>query len=315
VSRLDEATEEAGGIHDQGFVRPRVLVLCPFRASARAVVETALELLGPATTVSASYQKFQEEFGNNFEADEKPGRPKPPDHRLLFHDNVDDDFKMGIQVNPGQGRGSGPDKGAYVRLYTDFYQSDLILASPLGLKLITEGDRDFLTSLELVVLLQADVLAMQNWEHVHAVLALCNLLPARDHACDFSRVRPYFLEGQSRGRRQLVVTTLYSFPLLQASVRQFAGGMMGQVRYRRQWGQGVIARARRGVRQVFLRVPATSADSQEEERFGTFVSDVLEPLLRRGQTRTLLFAPSYLQFVRIRNELLRREVRLLCSSV
>ncbi len=37
--------------------------------TARAVVETALRLLGLATTVSASYQKFQEEFGNNFEAD------------------------------------------------------------------------------------------------------------------------------------------------------------------------------------------------------------------------------------------------------
>jgi U3 small nucleolar RNA-associated protein 25 len=61
-----------------------------------------------------------------------------------------------------------------VRLYSDFLQSDVIVASPLGLTtLLTEaagsgdaGGADFLTSIEVAVVARADVLLMQNWMHV-----------------------------------------------------------------------------------------------------------------------------------------------------
>ena len=45
---------------------------------------------------------------------------------------------------------------------------------------------------------QADVLYMQNWEHVQFVLDHTNRMPATTHPdTDFSRVRPYFLDGTS----------------------------------------------------------------------------------------------------------------------
>ena len=66
-----------------------------------------------------------------------------------------------------------------MRLYSDFYQSDLIVASPLGLatrlgQAPAEGDAedsgsgpaDFLSSVEVAVVARADVMTMQNWAHV-----------------------------------------------------------------------------------------------------------------------------------------------------
>ena len=52
-------------------------------------------------------------------------------------------------------------------MYADFYSSDILIASPLGLRLIigAEGesnrDYDFLASIELLVIDQADVFFMQ----------------------------------------------------------------------------------------------------------------------------------------------------------
>jgi len=130
---------------------------------------------------------------------------------------------MGIQLNPGHGKGSGPAKGVYMRLFSDFFISDIILASPLGLRLAMgnapkTGDKvkdnankgknndlspDFLSSVEVVMLHQADVMYMQNWDHLDFIMKYTNKLPTAAHDTDFSRVRQYFLEGQAAKHRQL----------------------------------------------------------------------------------------------------------------
>ena len=63
-----------------------------------------------------------------------------------------------------------------VRLYSDFAQSDIVVASPLALATFLsetagkerEGGADFLSSIEVVVVERADVVLMQNWAHVTA---------------------------------------------------------------------------------------------------------------------------------------------------
>lgn len=61
-----------------------------------------------------------------------------------------------------------------IKLYADFLQSDIIVASPIALatKLAEPpadeggGPADFLSSIEVAVIDRADVLLMQNWAHV-----------------------------------------------------------------------------------------------------------------------------------------------------
>lgn len=57
--------ESEGGVQDfadQGFCRPRVLILCPFRGTALKVVENVKRILGINTSMS-NKEKFEEEFG------------------------------------------------------------------------------------------------------------------------------------------------------------------------------------------------------------------------------------------------------------
>lgn len=262
---------------------------------------------------------------------------------------------MGIQVNPGHGKGSGPSKGTYLRLYSDFYISDIILASPIALKLVMESnpnklDCDFLSSIEQVIVHQADVLSMQNWEHVDFVLRHLNQLPKDQHEeTDFSRVRSYFLDGLGARYRQLMMLSAFNSPELQACFREFACCHRGQMRLKKDWevlsplalrtsqmtpttqdtvmtltesrggGDGTINDVYVSAKQVFLHIPLpTSGENElrgtnmveeaEERRFLYFKDQVLAPILRLKQARTMIVTPSYLDFVRVRNYLIEQEV-------
>lgn len=70
--------------------------------------------------------------------------PQPLDYRRAFAGNVDDDFRLGIAV-----------KRREVKLFADFNDSDILVASPLGLRRLIGGDGekkkrelDFLSSIE-----------------------------------------------------------------------------------------------------------------------------------------------------------------------
>jgi hypothetical protein len=236
-------------------------------------------------------------------------------------------LQMGIQLNPGHGKGSGAAKGVYMRLFSDFFISDIILASPIGLRLAigapvkdkkankdkktkpTELSPDFLSSVEMVLMPQADVMYMQNWEHVDFVLRHTNKLPNAAHDTDYSRVRQYFLEGRGARHRQLVMSSHFNEPELQAFFREYAQSLAGSVRLKRDWGKGQLSRVVSSAKQVFQLVPGVKDfESQEEARFKYFKESVLAPVLRLEQKHTLIVTPSYLQYIRVRNELMSQEV-------
>ena len=80
------------------------------------------------------------------------------------------------------------------------------------------------------------------------------------------------------------------------------------MRLKKNWGDGCISQVVNNVKQVFQLIHASSFESQEESRFQYFKDTVLNQILRMNQAHTLIVTPSYLSFIRVRNELMRREV-------
>lgn len=232
---------------DQGFTRPKVLVLLPFRGLAHELVEIMIGLLGPKT-VTVNKDRFDQEYGpdNNDDDDDddqdadgsskdKKARAarakavlerKPQDWKALLGEgrNVDDMFTIGLSLSPGGGKGKpGEGKGVGVRLYCDFYNSDIIIASPVALHRASvpeEGggdadrsgvDSDFLSSVEVCIMDRADVFLMQNWAYVPDIAEVLNSRPAGERAAraDFSRVRPLLLHNQGKLFRQTLVFSAF----------------------------------------------------------------------------------------------------------
>lgn len=237
---------------DQGFTRPKVLILLPFRGIAHEVVETMIALLGPKT-VAVNKARFDDEYGPDKDDLEDGGdidgaeadgtergdaraeraravlERKPADWKALLGGgrNVDDMFTLGIALSPGGGKGKpGEGKGVGMRLYCDFYNSDIIIASPVALHRAAvpgdgigggEGDEssgvdsDFLSSVEVCILDRADVFLMQNWAYVPDIAEVLNSRPTGERAsrADFSRVRPLFLHEQGRLFRQTLVFSAF----------------------------------------------------------------------------------------------------------
>lgn len=93
---------------------------------------------------------------------------------LLFAGNTEDTFKVGLSLTKKS-----------LKLYADFYSSDIIVASPLGLRMIigAEGERnreyDFLASVEVLVLDQTELFLMQvskAWCKLICLIGQYNLL-------------------------------------------------------------------------------------------------------------------------------------------
>ena len=148
---------------------------------------------------------------------------------------------------------------------------------------------------------------MQNWDHVDFIFKNVNKLPTTNSEIDFSRVRPYFLDGLGSHHRQLIVTSSFNEPSIQACFREHGQSIAGSLRVCKNWRDGEISNVMRRMNQVFQRVHSDEFRNHEDDRFAYFKDAVLGPLLRTNQKRTIIFTPSYFNFVRVRNELMRQE--------
>lgn len=212
-ARLNKTGKEANDgtvpeyCRDQGLTRAKVLIVVPFRDSAYKIVNNIIGLFCNNDKKKVmNYSRFVQEFTGN-ELFFPKRNPKPEDYEKIFAGNVDDNFRLGICLTKKN-----------LKLYTDYYISDIIIASPLGLRLTIgapgEKDRDFdfLSSIELLIMDQAEIFFAQNWEHVMHFLDHMHLKPEKMLDTDFSRVRSWILTGLSKYYCQTMLFTSHELP-------------------------------------------------------------------------------------------------------
>jgi len=367
---IDEAAQNEFDetIRDRGLTRPSVLIVVPNRAAALRVVRLLFELLPENANISNKtrfYDEYTEQNSEELDAisasirrerekasesyDElyfatgthpgieddmsirKGSSARPADWLATFAGNNDECFKLGIGFN---GRKS-------VKLYSSFYQSDLIIASPLGLRLSTgqgvgegvdndeemsadeddEGleelgidvktevrnkeirkdgvDVDFLSSIEVCVVDQADVIEMQNWQHLVDVMEVMNSKPANlREDMDFSRVRQSFLlDGMPRRLRQTIVFTSTPNPYVNAlfvpkSVSKM--NLAGALTCRPSSFEGSIYdTVASNITHKFVAV--------NDKRIEYFENNVISTLKSDVAAHTLVIVPSYFDYIQVRN--------------
>jgi len=351
----DEERDNDDKWRDQGYTRPKVLVLLPTRGTCWNFIKDMIRLLGDAAIVDNG-ERFDEEYGplesggsdddeEEEDADAKKARrasvlkQKGAEWNELFADDInsDDDFKMGMSLTPNVVKTAGGKKkskhaggknaagagasGVNVKLFAEFYRSDIIFASPLGLKMATtsnnpdgdgdddeEADVDFLSSIDICLVARSDVLLMQNWDHL-SVLSSLNQQPKKISDIDFSRVRNYFLNGQGANWRQLIVVSKFTDPYILSTFRRHSKNVEGQLRIRRKVpaDDASICDVMVRVKQVFQRVTCGTVSEAAANRLRYFSDHVLPKLIRLNQKHTLIYIPSYFDFIAVRNLLLKRE--------
>ncbi|KAK2568562.1 U3 small nucleolar RNA-associated protein 25-like protein [Acropora cervicornis] len=133
IVRSWKEKKQIGELRDQGLTRPKVLILVPFRDAALKVVEVLIQLISSGEGGQVMNKKrFYKEFGDQDENDNSKDL-KSEDFKLMFTGNIDDCFRIGISVSRKN-----------MSLYATFYSSDIILASPLGLRTVIGNQGTYL---------------------------------------------------------------------------------------------------------------------------------------------------------------------------
>ncbi|VDN14336.1 unnamed protein product [Dibothriocephalus latus] len=167
-----------------------------------------LRLMPRGSTVSHR-KRFERDFGpqeGQTDREKRKGK-KPADYEEWFSSNCDDKFRIGVAVSKKS-----------VKLYSAFAESDIILASPLGLETLfndseekTQDIQYVTASIELLIVDQAEFLLMQNWAAVQDIVARLNQRPSKPSITSPARIRLAYLAGfGSRFRQTLLFSAVGS---------------------------------------------------------------------------------------------------------
>ena len=309
-NKLKSMTEDErfeADFRDRGLVKPASLILLPYKKDAYQLVNDVLLPLvkskGGRTVQVENHKRFKERCGLTAEEEEifkelqnDPQRSKKPeDFKEIFGGNCDDDFIVPIKISPNK-----------VKLYTSFYQADIIIASPVALRQKTghktekHHDSDFLSSLQTVVVDEADVISMQNWTNLLELYKLFHLKVTKNHNTDINRIRMWALAGHSRHYCQHVVMSAVSSRTFGCLLLKHCHNHKGLVMLKPDHRNGAISDVTRPILQHFYQFRCEPNESVIDARFNFFEKNIFKDIKEKKLSRVLVYCDA-LDYLRLRD--------------
>ncbi|EOA29995.1 hypothetical protein CARUB_v10013099mg [Capsella rubella] len=286
------------GLRDQGFTRPKVLILLPYKCTAFRAVMRLIQLTPESQRVNVQQlDRFDKNFGLT---SENVIPKKPYDWEALIGEGnaaYDDAFMIGIEHTKES-----------IRLYGDFNSSDMIIASPLGLvEAIGKAedhigkDVDYLSSIEVLVIDHADVLmSMQYWKHIDIVFKQLNRLPSKQHdTTNIMRVRPWYLDGHARFYRQSIIISSHLTAELNSLFNHQCLNYKGKMKLECAY-DGVLHEVLCNVTQIYKRFDATSMLQADTARLEYFANKVFPRIRDSVQGGVMIFINSSYEYSKLR---------------
>lgn len=277
---------------DQGFTRPKVLILLPTRDACNEVVNLLIKYSG------TEQQENKKRFTSQFYVDARPPETKPDDFRYYFKGNTNDYFTMGIKFTRKT-----------MKIYSSFYSSDIIVASPIGLSMILEHedkkkrDYDFLSSIEVVIVDNANQIEMQNWDHVSTVFKYLNSVPKKFHDADFSRIRMWSINDKAKYFTQKIVFSEFSTPNINSLVNKSVN-LAGKLKFKKLITSEncIMNSVGLKVKQIFQRFESLSPMEDPDARFKYFTNSVLNSvsISTSYDDGLMIIVPSYFDYIRLK---------------
>ncbi|XP_066595033.1 U3 small nucleolar RNA-associated protein 25 homolog [Prorops nasuta] len=303
-SKFSDMSDIPDEYRDQGLVRPKVLIIVPFKHSCLKIVELLIAILIGEDKGGSVMNKnrFMKDFSGNEIAVPKRN-PKPEDYELTFQGNTYDTFKIGISVTKKT-----------LKLYSEFYSSDIIISSVLGLRLLIgaegeeERDYDFLASIELLILDQTELFHMQNWDHLIHMFDHLHLQPKNPHGTDFSGVRSWCINGCAKYYRQTLIFSSIQLPEIHAIFNKICYNYAGKAKIVNPM-LGLICQVVAQIPQIFHKFPVNNHTEAIEARLKYFINKILPQYKDSIMNHTLIFIPSYFDYVKLRNYFRKEELR------
>jgi U3 small nucleolar RNA-associated protein 25 len=309
--------------HDQGFTRPKVLIIVPFRESVRRIINCFENLLltiddtEKTDQIQISHRKrFKEEYGGGeIDTQQNDGKFQRTsnEYNEIFTGNIDDHFRLGISITRKS-----------LKFFQSVYKSDFLIVSPVGLRTLLEKRRrkrkrnqssdnsesdddeeekssnhaDFLSSIECVYIDQLDILSMQNLDHLLYIFENLNCIPQQaKSSTDFSRIRHWSLNGWARFYRQLIILSSFTSPLFLSLFHRFSSNYSGRCLFQPNFPLNGYIRPLSTFHQLFQRIPVCDPTL----RFNYFIEHILPRFDTSTYDHTLIYLSSYFDFVRLRN--------------
>lgn len=317
----DEAEPE---YRDQGYTRPKILILLPSRNFAYNLVKKLIKTLKMESVENK--KKFKTQFYVESKIKDRVFNPKPKDFEEYFDGNTNDMFVLGIKYTRKT-----------LKLYSPLEQSDIIIASPVGLLKLYEKinlktpkkedkkgvigmKNNFLSSIEICIIDKAEGLMMQNWSNVTEILNKhLNKTPKDFINVDFSRIRMWAINGQNDYLTQVMCFDKYVTPEMVSLVKRSKNVMSGATSYipiesmnkidsfnYEMYQMGLVNRFER-LKQMFMRfdIDIGHITTEPDKRFDFFKNVILPQITNKSSYKygTLVYIPNYFDYLRVKKYL------------